>query len=50
MDWLVVVAPIALVICIAIFLRAFRRAHCPYCGKWVRVAQRYCPHCGEEIE
>ncbi|HEV8654064.1 MAG TPA: LITAF-like zinc ribbon domain-containing protein [Candidatus Limnocylindria bacterium] len=49
MDPVIGVSVVALLICVAIFIRAFIGAHCPHCGKWLRVAQRYCPRCGTEL-
>ena len=50
MEWVVVVAIVALLVSVAIFLRQARASRCPHCGKWIRVAQRYCPHCGEDLD
>ena len=50
MEWVVVIAIIALLVCVAIFLRQARASRCPRCGKWIRVAQRYCPHSGEDLD
>jgi predicted amidophosphoribosyltransferase len=49
MDPVVGVALVALLVCVAIFVRQALASRCPHCGKWLREAQRWCPRCGTEL-